>query len=376
MTLSSSMLLAGPRGRRLLLEYALESERIAGLDERDGSLAELEFFASYRLDPRKGTGALRVVGPGDSTPKIPAITPAHVAARLETVPLADVTPRLLLTCLVNTVETAAYWQELDGTDVLAATKAMRDGLRRVAEHLAASEHTAWWNTPIDTSTQWTVQWDNEPGTVPQDPLAVLKAARAHAAKEERLAARERPTNPTASWSGEWWSTPHGVPASTRELFDTTPAGLWLVEDSMGWETAETLRLSIPEGLRIYEIDSAEAWAELCRRFPLNQTAQKRHDWYRTTGRNGKWVTPDWSEVAQHYDAVHLPVATYLAAAGTAIPVDADAADADTTGADTASVIAGWGPDTTYWFTPRINHIGGPVDWVLKEHDAGENWERE
>lgn len=50
MTLSSSMLLAGPRGRRLLLEYALESERIAGQDERDGSLAELDFFASYCLE--------------------------------------------------------------------------------------------------------------------------------------------------------------------------------------------------------------------------------------------------------------------------------------------------------------------------------------
>ena len=151
-------LLAGPRGRRLLLEYALESERIAGLEEVGGSLAELEFFASRRLDPNHGTGALHVVGPDDSTPKIPAITPAHVAERLETVPLADVTPRLLLTCLVNTVETATYWQEPEGTDVLAATKAMCDGLRRVAEHLTASEHTAWWNTPIDESTQWTVQW--------------------------------------------------------------------------------------------------------------------------------------------------------------------------------------------------------------------------
>ena len=51
-------------------------------------------------------------------------------------------------------------------------------------------------------------------------------------------------------------------------------------------------------------------------------------------------------------------------------------DGDTVDADTASVIAGWGPDTTYWFTPRINHVGSPVRWVLKEHDTGENWERE
>ena len=51
--------------------------------------------------------------------------PTQTEALLDNLRQADlasyVTPRLLLACLVNTVETATYWQE---PDVLAATKAM------------------------------------------------------------------------------------------------------------------------------------------------------------------------------------------------------------------------------------------------------------
>lgn len=46
------------------------------------------------------------------------------------------------------------------------------------------------------------------------------------------------------------------------------------------------------------------------------TALKRHDWYRTTGRDGSWVIPDWSQVAHDYDGVHLSIAGYLTAATT------------------------------------------------------------
>lgn len=306
------------------------------------------------------------MGPGAKEIRKMVVTPEETAARLEGVVLAEVTPRSLLSGLSSSVEMAAYWQEPQGDDVLATTGPMRAGLCRVAEHLAASTHTDWWTTPVEASSQCTVQWDGELRRVPEDPLRVLRKARAKDGDEEKLAARERPTDPTASWSGIWWSTPpRELPSSTREMFDTSPAGLWLVEDSMGWETAETLRLEVPEGLRVYEIDSAEAWAELCRRFPFEQTAQKRHDWYLTTGRTGKWVVPDWAKVAEHYDAVHLQVAAYLAAAGTAIPVDAD----------TATVIAGWGPDETYWFTPRVSHLGTPTEWILTEDSIDYLWER-
>ncbi|MFB7853674.1 hypothetical protein ACQGAO_23945 [Rhodococcus sp. 1.20] len=50
---------------------------------------------------------------------------------------------------------------------------------------------------------------------------------------------------------------------------------------------------------------------------------------------------------------------YLAAAGTAIEVDTE----------TASVIAGWAPDETYWFTDAATYISEPCAWVL--HDGPE-----
>lgn len=91
-------------------------------------------------------------------------------------------------------------------------------------------------------------------------------------------------------------------------------------------------------------DVPDDWAQLCRRFPLEITAQKRHDWYRTTGRDGRWVLPDWDAVAEVYGGVHLAVAGYLAAAGTAIDVDGDA----------GSVIAGWAPDETFSLTDDVD----------------------
>ncbi|GAB2843595.1 hypothetical protein GCM10027092_05630 [Yaniella soli] len=144
-----------------------------------------------------------------------------------------------------------------------------------------------------------------PSHIP-DPMAVLGAARDQVIDEEVVARRDRPLDPTANFSGHWWSRPPGELASSAgELFDGSPVKLWFVEDSLGWERATGQRLTVPETPQIYEIDSEQAWAGLCARFPPDVTAQKRHDWYRATGRRGKWFMPDWAEVAKYYDAVHL-----------------------------------------------------------------------
>lgn len=90
-------------------------------------------------------------------------------------------------------------------------------------------------------------------------------------------------------------------------------------------------------------------------------AQKCHDWYRTTGRDRRWVLPDWQAVAEEYGGVHLTVAGYLAAAGTAVDVDGDA----------ASVIAGWAPDETFWLTDDVCADGDVVEWVREDND--EKW---
>ncbi|WP_337330840.1 hypothetical protein [Microbacterium bandirmense] len=138
-----------------------------------------------------------------------------------------------------------------------------------------------------------------------------------------------------------------------------------MEDSMGWERGLAYRATIATTARVFEVDGPHAWAELCRRFPITVTDLKRHDWYRTTGRAGEWVIPDWAAVAEHYDGVHLQTGAYLEAAGTAIPVDDER----------ASVIAGWNPGETYWLTSAIRFDDSPRAWVSPD-GQGDAWLRE
>ena len=71
------------------------------------------------------------------------------------------------------------------------------------------------------------------------------------------------------------------------------------------------------------------------------------------------MVPDWPEVAQEYDAVHLTVSGYLTTAGRAVPVSDGV----------ASVLAGWGPDETWWLTDVRGDGGGEAraqGWVRRE----------
>ncbi|HJF13511.1 MAG TPA: hypothetical protein K8V32_01750 [Enteractinococcus helveticum] len=364
-------LLAGPRGRRFLLEYALASELAQNPVRSEESFGSAAFDAAYRLDPAVISGSARkyqsLFGEVTEQPDMPVVTPAEAAERLDMVELLEPTPKTLRSALAVAVDTARYWQEPDGDDVLAATPDMLHGLRRVAEHIAASPLPGWWWTPVDRFTQHCVLWEGAaPVTIPDDVHATLLAASDQQRAEERLALQERDQAPTANWSGEWWSHPPvTMPSSTRKLFDGSPAGLWFVEDSFGWEDAESMRVFVPQDISVFEIEDASDWAKLCARFPMDVTAQKRHDWYRTTGRIGRWITPGWVQVAEHYDAVHLQVGAYLSAAGIAIPVD------DIT--DSASVIAGWDPDTTYWFSSSIAYDYERIGWLLVEAGVDMVW---
>jgi hypothetical protein len=242
-----------------------------------------------------------------------------------------------------------YWQEPDGTDLLCSTPQVRAALARVAGHLAGSPHVQAWTAGVDRTDQWLVERD---GAGPAVQRPDLSRWRADLLDQEIVAGRDRPADPRANWSGDWWShPPHGLATSTSSLPDGSPVGLRLVEDSLGWQTAAAHRLEVDPAARIHEIDGVEAWAALCREAPLEVTAQKRHDWYRVTGRAGRWVIPDWSVLAGRFDGVHLTIAGYLAAATTSIEVD-----------DAGSMIAGWGPDTTWWLNDTVHPVGEPSRW--------------
>ncbi|SJN11622.1 hypothetical protein FM113_12530 [Leucobacter sp. 7(1)] len=148
------MLLAGPRGRRLLLEFALASERQRDPEYREESLTAGVFLASYHLDPGKGTSVQLF---GDVGAETQEISPAEIASRMGAVPLVEVTPELLRDCVAESVSGARYWQEPDGTDILAGMPELAASLRRVAAHLAASPHTAWWSAPVEERLQWQVE---------------------------------------------------------------------------------------------------------------------------------------------------------------------------------------------------------------------------
>jgi hypothetical protein len=338
MAVDPAALLAGLRGRRLCLEFA----RARHVDTQEaGQLGAAIFYAASDLDP--GRGASRVVFSLGVDRAPPTYSPDDIARMLAAVPLAEPDERNLLHALGAAVDAARYWQEPDGEDVLAAAPELRLPLARVGNLIADSPHAAWWSTPLERAAQWMVHFAGTPGAdaTTTSGAETLERWRAAQVCEEIVAERERPADPRAAWSGTWWSKPPStLTRTTRTLSGGGPVGLWLVEDSLGWKKATAHQVRVPPDARVYEIDSPEAWADLCRRYPLEVSASRRHDWYRITARGGRWVIPDWAHVGKDFDAVHLTVAGYLATAGHALPVEDDV----------MTVLAGWDPDQTYWLT--------------------------
>lgn len=337
MTIVAEDLLAGPRGRRLCLEYALARADLAVTPEGRRA-SSVVFWAVHALEDAATITFLRSDASAAEAVEPPPHSPADAADALASIDVGAPTSAMLRDALAISVDHARGWQEPDGADVLAATPEVRRSLRRAAEVIAAAPDSAWWHTPVDLGDQWAVPWDGG-GRPSADSGAELDAWRVSVLEDDARAAVERPSDPTARWTGWWWSIPpHGLVRTSRSLGDDGPAGLWFVEDFLGGDEATAVPVDAYPG-RVIEIRTPEDWADLCRRHPLDVTASRRHDWYRVTGRDGRWVMPDWSAVAREADAVHLTVAGYLAVATRLIEIDDDR----------ASVVAGWNPDETFWF---------------------------
>ena len=374
-------LLAGPRGRRVLLEFVLLSEEAAAEARRPAEkllpLRSAVVKAAHHLGEQTGmvymsfsssagsghtdgddTTDLTDISNGSYGRDYPEVMPPDVVARLiRATPLAEPTPDLLDAALDISVGAAMYWQPPHGEDVLASSPVVVEALQDAAEVVAASPHVRWWDAPLIQDAlddQWTVSWSDQPGS-PATGISVCPA-------------QHRGSN-------EWWSFPSARPgsagdtdvkllSSTRRMSDGSrcaPVGLVLVEDVFRDEawvrklhvpepterhdpTAPADTAKIPQIPQSPEITGPDDWADLCRRIPLYVTAAVEREWAETTGLHSpgqRWVMPDWAAISRHYDGVHLTVACHLAAATRAIALDDR----------TASVIAGWGPDTAYWFAP-------------------------
>ncbi|MGO1635443.1 MAG: hypothetical protein ACTHY6_12985 [Corynebacterium variabile] len=398
-------LLAGPRGRRVLLEFVLLCEEAAAEPadaarpgERALPLRSAVFKAAHHLGEQTGVTYMSFSsspGPGNADANAadsadltdisvgaygrdyPEVMPPDVVARLvRDTPLDEPTPELLDAALDMSVGSAMYWQPPHGEDVLASCPVVVAALRDAAELVAASPHVEWWDGPVSPDAlddQWTVSWSDQPGS---PATGALECPGQHRR------------------SNEWWSFPDGrsgrtvtgggtqVLSSTRSLSNGSlpdgtqsggtrevPAGLLFVEDQFS-DSAWVRKLHMPQvgvggaggehgAVRdIYEITGPDDWADLCRCFPLYVTAAVVREWADTTGLHSpdqRWVMPDWAAVSRHYDGAHLSVAGYLTAATRAIHLDGR----------TASVIAGWGPDSTYWFAP-VREEATVTRWELDD----------
>jgi len=328
MSAGTGGLLAGPRGRRTLLEVveALSTEHSHG----------------------------HAWWPGTSA--------AATAEMLSRVSLSVPSEQVLVGAISRAVDAARYWQEPEPADLLPAQPEVAAVLAPWAELLEGADAPPWWSAPLDPDDQYEVRWvphygDGAAEGAMTDATSELERWRAAAIEEEARAAKERPRDPSARWGGVWWSTPPLDLPTTSGRVPTdsetrTPAGLVWVEDSMGWTQAQTCRMRMPADARVLEVRTARDWAALCAEWPLPVAASRRHDWYRATGEDHDWVIPDWAGVASRWDGIHMSTSAYLACAG--VPIH--------TGDGRASVIAGWAPHETRWLVP-LEPQGATTVWA-------------
>lgn len=316
--ISGEALLAGPYGRELCAAIAQQSAPGDGWRRATGA----EFVA-----------ALHAVRPGQ---------------------VATLDGRRVLAALESVVGSAVYWQEPDDDRERLARPEVVAVLGPIAEAVAEHPATAWWGDPFDHAAQshvryWFEQW--EPLLDPVDARAALLRWQEGCVENERRMAG----NPDWRFTGgQWWSDPafSGAAWTTPSLPELGPLRLYCTEDSMGWDRARAHPVAVEERSRVFEVNGPADWARLVDGFPLEVTHGKRGEWWRTTGRDGRWWIPDWPAVAEDYDAVHVTVIGYLATAGWAIPTEHG-----------ATVLAGWGPGHTCWLRPdRLAPTGVVEEW--------------
>lgn len=147
--------------------------------------------------------------------------------------------------------------------------------------------------------------------------------------------------------GRWWTLPSGSRLKTTSgpWLDAPSVELWGAEDAFfaPWHLLERevlWRPVVPRFTpRVAEVTSAQDWAALVEawpsHFPSNAGRQQSFlgDWF--TGH--RIFEPDWAEVAQRYDVVHVTQVGYLECAYAPIPCLGG-----------VTTMTGWGPDVALW----------------------------
>ncbi|MDA8297407.1 MAG: hypothetical protein M0004_12625 [Actinomycetota bacterium] len=282
---------------------------------------------------------------------------------------------LLLECVADALDEARYWQEPDEMDVALADPRLSAALAPVAARIAASPAATWWSAGLDPSRQVFV--DKGEGSVEAAP--VLQGAR-----RVLEVWRDQVTGPgtrlRGHWvGGPWWSTlqwsilakdleRYGqhlpvVAATTQSRPGLGAVGLLLEEDTYGASTALCWPVRPSRPVRVFEIDGADEWMELVSTYGIDVTGKRIAHWSIATGLDRRWILPDWSTAASDYDAVHLSVNGYLTTSGRALSV----------GTESATFLAGWSPDVSFWLSDMLEVVGLSQSWTAQESNPARRW---
>ncbi len=336
---AADLLLASPLGRQLLAGYVGWGP---GLSLGDA------LFDRLSLGPVPGRSALTAAGARtrrwqDVPPALAGkVIGAAVEWRSWRERLADIGEAELLAELAGVTFTFGFCggdEEIWGLTALAAEQ-----LRPVAEALVSSPGARCWWEPADLADQRFVEWDGQPRLAgPALEQAVRDCMVQDRAENAQGLRRGRPKErPGVRIGAYWWSPPGfapqawtttaaaGLPAlGLCEFFDT-----YLPRDAGG---ATVWQVPIDPRARVLEITAPADWQELVARFPRDVTGTHDGEWRYWGGVPGPWRLPDWEQVMDYYDGVHVSVGAAVAACGVALPAD---------GAYT--MLTAWVPGATLW----------------------------
>lgn len=326
-SVTSAELLASPRGREFLVDLVTH---ISGVPWRATSDAE-STTALQR--------AARVLGSGHEI------------------------GTALWDALRECTSSSCYWDAPpDRSSGLAAPR-YRKPLGELADAALPRYWPAWWSSSYDGGSQVFIapmEANDSPDPSPPKLTGTADHLARWASSQRKPAAPVHPWDGPSVWdrrTGDWWSTP-AVYATTRTNPDLGVVGLMLYEDVRTWRRAATWPVRTRDGASIYEVRDAASWLGLLGQSAIDVTDHVQYDWYRASGVRGRWEIPDWEELAQRYDAIHLTIDGYLRLAGN--PID--------TGRGTLTMVAGWAPDETYWLTDSFTVVGPSTVWVAYGHD--------
>ena len=280
----------------------------------------------------------------------------------------------LLDLAADSVDEARYWQDPDDLDRVLADQRVVEVLEPVAEAIAGAPASAWWSSGLVLDNQVVVEWREDDAPPPR-----LEGAAVVLAEWKKRVVEDEARFHGKQVSGPWWSPPiwslsadeverwggdlPGLGVTTRSLRGLGAIGLLLEEDSSGTLGARCWPVRSSRQPKVLEIRDAADWLDLVNRFPLDVTWGRQATWSLATGLNLRWLLPDWSVVAQEYEAVHLTLMGYLGTSGRALELDTKM----------ATLIAGWNPDATYWLADLLELAGEPTEWLATEHDPPRSW---